>query len=160
MEAHVFRCLLPVAGSARRCRTYGLEVSRIITKNRQTGALIPYIEADYNITYSVVSLIFITYAIGFLSVAPVVHALDSKLGRSWFHVLTVASMSIGYIMLIPAPPYPVVVVAFWFLGFGAGGNLATLNSWTVNLLHGTLILSFMQALYGVSAMQLFKLTSG
>ena len=122
--------------------------------------MIPYIEADYNITYSVVSLIFITYAIGFLSVAPVVHALDSKLGRSWFHVLTVASMSIGYIMLIPAPPYPVVVVAFWFLGFGAGGNLATLNSWTVNLLHGTLILSFMQALYGVSAMQLFKLTSG
>lgn len=150
METRILWYILLVAGTTRRCCTCTLEAIHRITEQRQTGALIPYIETDYNITYSIVSLIFITYAIGFLSVAPVVHALDSKLGRSWFHVLTVVSMSIGYVMLIPAPPYPVVVVAFWFLGFGAGGNLATLNSWIVNLLHGTLILSFMQALYGVS----------
>lgn len=115
-----------------------------------TGALIPYIESYYNITYSIVSLVFIAYAFGFLSTAPLVDTLDSKLGRSRWFMLATSSLTVGYSMLIPAPPFPVVVLAFFFMGFGGGGMVACLNSWVVNLMHGTVVLSCLHSVYGVS----------
>ena len=66
-------------------------------------------------------------------------------------------MSVGYAMIIPGPPFPVVVVAFWFLGFGVAAFLATANSWIVNLMNGTVILSFMHGIYGVRAQWLNKI---
>jgi len=45
------------------------------------GALIPYIERHYNIGYAIVSLIFVTNAIGFISAAFFVDALRARFGR-------------------------------------------------------------------------------
>jgi hypothetical protein len=44
------------------------------------GALIPYLEKDYKVGYAVVSLIFIANAIGFISAAPLVQAIQSVYG--------------------------------------------------------------------------------
>ena len=42
-----------------------------------------------------------------------------------------------------------MLLSFLFLGWGAATLLATANSWLVNLVNGTLIVSFMQGFYGV-----------
>lgn len=53
-----------------------------------TGAIIPYLETFYNIGYAIVSLVFVTNALGFIVAAPVVQTIDSKWGRSRAYVLS------------------------------------------------------------------------
>ena len=79
-----------------------------------------------------------------------VDTLDSKLGRSRLYMIAPTSFCIGYAIIICQPPYPVMVLSFLCLGWGAAIMLATANSWLVNLVDGTLIVSFMQGFYGVS----------
>ena len=112
--------------------------------------MIPSIEAQYHVRYSVVSLLFIAYALGFITSAPVLSAVDAKLGRSRMLMTAAAFLSVGYTVIVCAPPFPVIVTAFWFTGTGMAMFLATSNSWIVNLMHGTTLLGFMHGLYGVS----------
>lgn len=49
--------------------------------NGAPGALIPYLEHDYSIGYAIVSMIFISNALGFIFAAPSTQAIESKLGR-------------------------------------------------------------------------------
>lgn len=113
------------------------------------GALIPYMEADYHIGYAIVSLIFITNAVGFISAAPLVHAIQSRWGRARAYMFATSLMCLGYIMLVCHPPFPVVVVSFFFLGFGMAMTLAMNNVFIVNLVNGTVILGAMHGFYGV-----------
>ena len=115
-----------------------------------TGPLIPYIERHYHINYAITSLLFITYAIGFILAAPMLDTLDSKLGRSRLYMIASLSLCVGYVIIICQPPFPVMVLSFLFLGWGAATLLASSNSWLVNLVNGTIIVSFMQGFYGVS----------
>jgi hypothetical protein len=118
-----------------------------------TGALIPYLEKEYDITYGVVSLIFITNAIGFISIVPVCQMIEGRIGRALSCVVAACLMSIGYIALVCAPPFPVVVLSFYFLGSGMGFFLAMTNAFMVNLMRGTVILGSMHGLYGVSLLR-------
>lgn len=115
-----------------------------------TGALIPYLEKSYGIGYAIVSLIFVTNAVGFIVAAAVTQMVDTRWGRSKSYIMATTMMSIGYIALVCAPPFPIVVVAFFSLGSGMGLFLAMTNAFIVNLLNGTVILGFMHGLYGVS----------
>lgn len=116
-----------------------------------TGALIPYLEKEYGISYGVVSLIFITNAIGFISIVPVCQLIEAKIGRALSCMIAACLMSTGYIALVCAPPFPVVVLSFYFLGSGMGFFLAMTNAFMVNLMQGTVILGSMHGLYGVSS---------
>jgi len=97
------------------------------------GALIPYLEKDYRVGYAIVSLIFITNAIGFISAAPSVHAIQSVYGRAKAYMVATGFMTVGYIALVCNPPFPVVVTSFFFLGFGMAMILAMNNE--VSSLH-------------------------
>ena len=114
-----------------------------------TGALIPYLEEQYHIGYAIVSLIFITTALGFISSTPVTQLIEARLGRHSSYMIATASMVIGYTAIVCTPPFPVVVLSFWFLGFGMGLFLAMTNAWIVNLLNGTVLLGFCHGIYGV-----------
>ena len=111
--------------------------------------MIPYIERHYHIDYAVTSLLFITYAIGFILAAPMLDILDWKLGRSRLYMIASVSLCIGYVTIICQPPFPVMVLSFLFLGWGGATLLASSNSWLVNLVNGTILVSFMQGFYGV-----------
>jgi hypothetical protein len=91
------------------------------------GALIPYLEKDYKVGYAVVSLIFITNAIGFISAAPLVQAIQRVYGRARAYMVGTGFMIVGYIALVCNPPFPVVVISFLFLGFGIAMILAMSN---------------------------------
>ncbi|CAL3962831.1 unnamed protein product [Diplocarpon coronariae] len=113
------------------------------------GALIPYIETHYNIGYAVVSLIFVTNAIGFISAAFLVDAIRARLGRARTLIVAQSLMTIGYIPIGCTPPWPVVVVCFFFLGMGMAINLAMGNVFAANLHNGTKMLGVMHGSYGL-----------
>ena len=114
------------------------------------GALIPYMEKDYSIGYAVVSLIFVTNAIGFISAAPLTQVLQGRLGRARVLVLAEGIMLAGYVMLvIPSRPFPVVVLAFLLLGLGIALNLAPNNVFCANLANSTTTLGFFHGSYGI-----------
>lgn len=115
-----------------------------------TGALIPYLEKEYDIGYAIVSLIFISNALGFISMAPIIHSVESRLGRSRSSMIAAGLMTIGYIAIVCTPPFPLVVVSFFFLGSGMALFLAMTNTFIVNLLNGTVVLGVCHGLYGVS----------
>ena len=101
------------------------------------GALIPYLEKEYRIGYAIVSLIFITNAVGFLSAAPWTHAIESRFGRARSYVLAECFLVVAYIMLVCRPVFPVIVLSFFFIGFGIATNLALNNVFCANLAEGT-----------------------
>lgn len=113
------------------------------------GAIIPYMEKDYNIGYAVVSLIFVGNALGFLLAAPCTYALESRLGRSRVYMLSFALLVATYVAIICNPPFPVVVLAFFLLGFGIAINLALNNVFCANLANRTLALGGLHGGYGI-----------
>ncbi|CZS88682.1 hypothetical protein WAI453_010663 [Rhynchosporium graminicola] len=113
------------------------------------GALIPYAEKHYNIGYAVVSFIFVTNAIGFISAAFFVDAIRARLGRARTLIIGNSLITLGYIPLVCTPPWPVVIVSFFFLGFGMAVNLAMGNVFAANLHNGTKMLGAMHGSYGI-----------
>lgn len=113
------------------------------------GALIPSMEDYYNIGYALVSLIFVANAAGFLLAAPTSNAIASALGRAKTLMLSEIVMLVGYVMIVCTPPFPAVVVAYLFLGFGCALNLALNNVFCANLANSTVLLGFAHGAYGV-----------
>ena len=113
------------------------------------GALIPSMEDHYQIGYALVSLIFVANAVGFLIAAPRSNTLASALGRSRCLMLSEIMMIAGYVIIVCTPPFPVVVVAYLFLGFGVAINLALNNVFCANLANSTVLLGAAHGSYGV-----------
>lgn len=76
------------------------------------GALIPYMERDYNIGYAIVSLIFVSNAVGFILTAFFTDIVLSKLGRAKSCMLSEAVIIAGYVIITSTPPFPGIVVAY------------------------------------------------
>ncbi|KAI9809205.1 MAG: hypothetical protein M1825_002496 [Sarcosagium campestre] len=115
------------------------------------GALIPYLEKDYSIGYAVVSLIFVGNALGVMSAVPFIDALQTRLGRSRTLIIAQSIMAVGYLIVVRAPPFPLVPCAFFLLGFGMAINLAIGNVFTSNLHNGTAVLGVFHGSYGIGA---------
>ncbi|KAI0136781.1 major facilitator superfamily transporter [Xylariales sp. AK1849] len=113
------------------------------------GALIPYMEKYYNIGYAVVSLIFISNALGYIIAAPFVAALQARLGRARALAVCDLLIAAGFIPLAVAAPFPAVVAGYLVLGFGFAVNLSISNVFTANLRNGTTLLGLMFGSYGV-----------
>lgn len=113
------------------------------------GALIPYLEKDYHIGYAVVSLIFVTNALGFISAAPCTNALESRFGRAKVYGLSLSFIGVGHVALVCKPPFPVVVVCFFLIGYGMAINLALNNVFCANLVNNTVPLGGLHGSYGI-----------
>ncbi|KAL8944312.1 MAG: hypothetical protein Q9216_000496 [Gyalolechia sp. 2 TL-2023] len=101
------------------------------------GALIPYMEETYYIGYAIVSLIFITNAVGFISAAPSTPPLLARFGRAKTLILAQMSMMVG------------VVLSFLFIGFGEAVNLALNNTFCANLANYATTLGLFHGSYGI-----------
>lgn len=113
------------------------------------GALIPYMESHYNIGYSVVALIFIGNALGFIMAAPFVDRIRQRLGRAKTIALAQLCIGIGYIPLICTAPFPAVAIANFFIGFGLAVQLAIGNVFCANLANSTTMLGAFHGSYGI-----------
>lgn len=106
-------------------------------------------ENHYHVSYAIVSLIFVANAVGFIAAAPVCHTLNNRFGRA--KVLSTCSFLniVAYAAIIAQPPYAVVVIAFFVLGFGFATILALDNVFIVNLRRGTELLGYLHGVYGI-----------
>ncbi|OLN98052.1 Bypass of stop codon protein 6-like protein 4 [Colletotrichum chlorophyti] len=113
------------------------------------GALIPYIETHYNIGYAIVSLIFIGNAFGFILGAVFLESLRVRLGRARLLALAQTTISLAYAPILARAPFPVIVVAFFMIGFGMSITLAVNNVFCGSLRQATTALGFMHGSYGL-----------
>jgi fucose permease len=111
--------------------------------------LIPYMESYYHISYTLISLVFVGTAIGFILAAFFTDTVLSKIGRAKTLILAELFQLSAYIILVCTPPYPLVVIAFFFLGYGAAINLALNNVYCANTHPSSVILGLAHGSYGV-----------
>lgn len=113
------------------------------------GALIPYIEPYYSVGYAIVSMVFVANAVGFICAALYTTTLQARFGRAKTLVLAESLMMAGYTIIVCAPPFPVVVVAFLLTGLGMATNLALNNVFVANLANATTMLGIFHGSYGI-----------
>ncbi|KAK0982152.1 hypothetical protein LTS01_011451 [Friedmanniomyces endolithicus] len=113
------------------------------------GALIPYMEAYYHIGYAIVSLIWVSNAVGFILAAFCTEILAQRIGRARALMTSEVVMVSGFVITACAPPFPGVVVAYFLVGFGYALNLALNNVFCANLANSTVILGAAHGSYGI-----------
>ncbi|ONH67571.1 Bypass of stop codon protein 6 [Cyberlindnera fabianii] len=115
------------------------------------GALLPHIESHYNISYAIVSLIWLGNATGFILIAFTAHIIDEKLGMSKMVTMSCALMVVEFALVGSGTRFPVVVVGFFFGGLGAAIGLSQLNLFLTRLESGEKYLGLCHGVYGLGA---------
>lgn len=103
----------------------------------------------YDIGYGVVSLIFVGQALGFVAAAILLDALRARLGRAKLLGLGQGLMTCAYIPLVATAPFVVVVLSFFFVGFGIAINVAMGNVFCGVLQNSTVLLGLLHGSYGI-----------
>ncbi|KAK7421145.1 hypothetical protein QQZ08_010075 [Neonectria magnoliae] len=116
------------------------------------GALIPYLEEYYELSYTVVSLIFLTPFAGY-SVAAFTNArIHVKFGQRGVAIMAPICHIITFAVLAAHPPYPVLVVCNMISGFGNGLTDACFCAWVGAMDKANTIQGFLHASYSLGAL--------
>lgn len=115
------------------------------------GAILPYMEESYGLTYTTVSLIWMSNAAGFIFIACVSHKLQAWFGKSKILSFGTCCSIIMYAIVLSGTLFPVIVVAFFVGGMGLATDLAQANVFLARLDKLSKYLSFCHASYGVGA---------
>ncbi|CAE6438283.1 unnamed protein product [Rhizoctonia solani] len=97
------------------------------------GPLIPTIQKHYNLTFTAVSVLFVSGCLGFLLAAALNIYLSDRLGFGKLIFLGGVCQAISYAILVPAFPFPVMALAFVTKGFGIGLQDALANGFVAAL---------------------------
>ncbi|KAF1915127.1 major facilitator superfamily domain-containing protein [Ampelomyces quisqualis] len=114
------------------------------------GALIPYLQEYYNLTFVVISLVFLSPLVGYTASALSNNAIHLKFGQRGVAIAPTCHL-VAYIVIAVHPPYPVLVVIFMLAGFGNGLADAAWNAWIGNMANPNEVLGFLHAFYGLGA---------
>ncbi|KZT64538.1 MFS general substrate transporter [Daedalea quercina L-15889] len=123
-----------------------------------TGPLLPTIEHYYHIGFAVVSLLFVTNCLGFLSgaVANVWSNHRFGIGKVYsFRIVPSGAIVqlIGYSMMAPGGPFPIMCIGFACAGLGLSLQNAQANGFVGSLKEDTRIkFGFLHAAYGLGAL--------
>ncbi|SGZ48258.1 CIC11C00000002996 [Sungouiella intermedia] len=115
------------------------------------GALLPFIESDYGISYAVVSLIWMLNAAGFILVAMFSHKIQPWLGKRKSILVGCLCSVVMYLLISSGGPFPLIVTGFFFGGIGLAIVLAQSNVFFSKLDKNSKYLAFMHGAYGVGA---------
>ena len=95
------------------------------------------------------SLIFVGNALGFITAALFIDSIRESLGRGKALAVAQLLMTLGYLPMVTAAPFPVLVVGFFLVGFGMSLNLAISNVFCGSLANGTAALGVLHGSYGL-----------
>lgn len=109
------------------------------------------IEIHYNLTYTVVSLVFLSPFVGYIIAALINNAIHNKFGQRGVAIIGGLSKILAYTVLCVHPPYPALVVIYGFAGFGIGIEDAAWNAWIGDMQNANEILGLLHACYGLGA---------
>ncbi|KAF1996832.1 MFS general substrate transporter [Amniculicola lignicola CBS 123094] len=115
------------------------------------GALIPYLQKHYHLSFLVISLVFLSPLVGYTASALLNNSIHLKYGQRGVAFISPGCHLVAYIVIALHPPYPVLVVIFMLAGFGNGLADAAWNSWIGNMSNPNEILGFLHACYGLGA---------
>ncbi|GAA5980778.1 hypothetical protein JCM11641_002648 [Rhodosporidiobolus odoratus] len=116
-----------------------------------SGPLIPYIQAHYHISYTVVSMLFVGQMVGFLIAGCACASLTAKFGLGKVIVAGSILQAIAYALLIPAFPFPVTPVIYAIGGIGLALQDAQANVYVATLPNSEAKLGLLHAAYGLGA---------
>ncbi|CAE6440915.1 unnamed protein product [Rhizoctonia solani] len=117
-----------------------------------TGPLLPTIQAQYSIGFIVVSMLFVSNCVGYLSAALLNIHLSDRLGFGKVIFLGGMLQILAYAILAPAPPFSVMCVSYAINGFGIGFQNAQSNGFITELPNNTSAkLGLLHAGYGAGA---------
>ncbi|KAL9596161.1 MAG: hypothetical protein Q9219_005981 [cf. Caloplaca sp. 3 TL-2023] len=118
------------------------------------GALVPYvglIEEDYDLSYTVTSLVFLSPFAGYTVAALFSDRLHFLFGRRGVALLAPSCKVVTYVVISTHPPYPAVVAILTLAGLGNGLVEAAWNAWIGNLAHTNQLLGLLHGCYGLGA---------
>jgi len=115
------------------------------------GALIPYLEPYYNLSYTVVSLIFLCPFAGYTIAAFTNSWFHDSFGQRGIAIIAPTTHIITYITLCLHPPWPVVVVFSCIGGFGNGLIDGAWSSYAGNMVAGNILAGSLHACYSLGA---------
>lgn len=105
----------------------------------------------YDVSYIVVSLVFLSPFAGYVSSAILNNYLHLKFGQRGISIIGSLSHLTAYIIIAAHPPYVALVFAFLLAGFGNGVADAAWNAWVGNLANSSEVLGCLHGMYGVGA---------
>ncbi|PCH38265.1 MFS general substrate transporter [Wolfiporia cocos MD-104 SS10] len=116
------------------------------------GPLLPRLQSHYKIGFDVISLLFVFMALGFIGGAMANVYLNHYIGFGKVVVLGATLQLVGYIMIAPGGPFPVMCAGVTFAGFGIAMQMAQANGF-VGSLSGNTRLKFgiLHSCYGLGA---------
>jgi fucose permease len=103
----------------------------------------------YDITHTVVSLVFLSPFIGYVASALLNNYLHLRLGQRGIAMICSGAHLTAYIIIACHPPYIVLIFAFILAGFGNGTADAAWNAWVGNFANSSEVLGVLHACYGV-----------
>ena len=115
------------------------------------GAILPYLARYYGVSYTVVSLVFLSPLCGYISAAILNNFVHKMFGQRGVAIIGPGAHLLAYIIIANHPPYPALVVVFILAGFGNGILDAAWNAWLGNLANPNEVLGFLHAFYGAGA---------
>ena len=115
------------------------------------GAIIPYLERYYDLSYVIVSLIFLSPFVGYNVAALLNNTVHLKFGQRGVALLGPLCHVIAYVVICVHPPYPVLVVVFILAGLGNGLEDSGWNAWIGAMANANEVLGFLHAFYGLGA---------
>lgn len=115
------------------------------------GALLPTIEKHYGISYSIVSLIWMSNAAGYILVALFAHMIQQWLGKAKSIPVGCISSIVMFAFVSSGGPFPVIVTGFFFGGMGLAIVLAQANVFLSKLDKNSLYLALFHGGYGAGA---------
>ncbi|KAJ6171765.1 hypothetical protein N7470_000832 [Penicillium chermesinum] len=115
------------------------------------GALIPYLETYYHLSYTIVSLIFLSPLVGYTLAAFFNQRIHTAFGQRGIALMGPGCHLLAYIVNCIHPPYPVLVISFVFAGFGNGVEDGAWNAWIGNMANANELLGVLHGLYGAGA---------
>ena len=113
------------------------------------GALIPYLEIYYDLSYTVVALVFLSPFVGYNLAALLNNTVHLKFGQRGVAFAGPFLHIIAYVINCLHPPYPVLVISFIFAGLGNGFEDSAWNAWIGAMPNANEVLGFLHGFYGL-----------
>ncbi|PSR81306.1 major facilitator superfamily domain-containing protein [Coniella lustricola] len=113
------------------------------------GAIIPYMGPYYHLSYTLVSLIFLSPFVGYTLAASLNNTIHMHYGQRGIAMLCGTCHLVAYVIAAQHPPYPALVVVFAVAGFGSGLSDAAFNAWIGAMANANEVLGVLHAFYGV-----------
>lgn len=115
------------------------------------GALLPYIEEHYSISYSIVSLMWMGNAAGYIFIAAISYKVVHHFGTRTCLLIGCCFNLIMYALVLSGSRFPLIVTGFFFGGMGLGLTISQLNVFLTSFEKLSSYLGYFHGTYGLGA---------